>query len=33
MTFTEKYDKVLTGLISGFVLPLLLDDHISFFKQ
>ena len=33
MTFTEKYDKLLTGLISGFLLPLLTGLIIFFFAK
>jgi len=32
MTFYEKYDKVLTGLLSGLVLPLLVGLMIYIFS-
>jgi len=33
MTFPEKYDKVLTGLISGFVLPFIIGLSIFIFTS
>ena len=32
MTFSEKYDKVLTGLISGFVFPFIVGLIIYLFS-
>lgn len=33
MTFTERYDKLLTGLISGFVLPVIIGFIIFLFSN
>jgi hypothetical protein len=32
MTFSEKYDKVLTGLISGLIFPFIIGIIIYFFS-